>query len=158
MTIGVDVEIRCIGRIAFEIDLGIAVVRIAIFDLNEAAFGHRVFDAGTDAVAVGIDILIEVLCARSRADVVLGVGVAALGVDQQIRLCQHADARAEVEVAAGVDIAETEAFEIAIVEFDISGRAGVFCFRTKHEAARVEVVTDGPAVDDALDRLIVVDR
>ena len=102
MTIEIDVEAVAIGQVAVEVDFTFAIVRITIFHIHEGARVDGIFDAGTGAPAVEIEVLVILGRAVVRQDVELGVGVAALGVEQQVGCDLGTDARAEEQVAARV--------------------------------------------------------
>ena len=156
MTVEIDVEAITIGEVVAEIDFCLLVVRITVFELHECVFADRVFRTRAQTPAVGIDVLREFGRTVARTHVELGVGVATLHVCESIRADLGTDARAEVEVAVDVHVADADAFEVTVVEFRLGGRVRQFRFGTDNDAAHVDVVTDAHTVEQAFDGLIVV--
>ena len=98
VTVEVDLAQILVGRVAFEVQLGIAVVRIAVFDLGEAVAAQRVFRTGADPEAVGVDLGAIFVTVERAFDVVASVGVAALTVDQEIRRREETGTRTDIDV------------------------------------------------------------
>ncbi|KIT90257.1 hypothetical protein QT22_00345, partial [Staphylococcus aureus] len=91
--------------VALGIDAGIVVIilRVAILALHIDLVGKLHFGTRAQTPAIGIVRGADVGRARHVTAVELGVGVAALGVDQRVAAHGEADARADIEVAAGAD-------------------------------------------------------
>jgi hypothetical protein len=140
--IGVDVEIILT-------DVDILVVRIAIFGLDKARWAEQVellFNASTDAVTVGGDAVVE-----DRAGTIietafkLGVGIAALAVDHGRWRYRKADARADIQIAVGVQ-AEAVAGGDQVLTRALDIGVGIFALDTGNDAAELKVITGVDAV------------
>src|SRR6187397_930796 len=103
----VDAELVGIGNaFRLEVDLGVGVLRVTVLEPGERVRADLLLDARTRAPAVDVEALLVLDLAVGAEEVVAGVGVAGLGVDQRVGGRLEARARANVDVAARLDAAE----------------------------------------------------
>src|SRR3546814_14318837 len=71
----------------------------------------------------------------------LGVGITALGIEHGPGGEGIAHARAKVEITVGRDVADAEAFEVAVVQLGLGGGPGHLGLRPDDHVAHLEAVT-----------------
>jgi hypothetical protein len=106
---------------------------------------------------IGVNVLAKLGGAVGAVHVELGIGVATLGIEQGRRRHRRTDARADIEVAVGLDVTDAEALEVAFVELGLGGRIADRGFRADYQTAKRDIVTGLDTVHHAIDRLVVID-
>ena len=130
-----------------EVIVGV-IFAVAIFDAGEGR-SHDIFGASADAPAV------ELVAARQTVNAVvidslhLGVGVSALGVQQNVLADREADARADVEIARSADrsfVAQNQQVGLALLGRAVSD----FSFNADYRRAEVKIITGSQAIEEAV--------
>src|ERR1700759_5341032 len=84
MAVGIDIEIARVRAVRI-FQTGVAIVRIAIFDLGVGARGQRLLEPDAEAITVEIEVAAGLGRAVAGDQIEAVIGVAALSVDQRPR-------------------------------------------------------------------------